>query len=80
MRLRQDGHEELQIHGPVGEHHPNVLPPCGVRHATNRLDHVFKPSQALESLQGLFRQYMQASLLYTKQARDVMPSALLYSS
>ncbi len=35
MRLRQDGHEELQVHGPIGEHRPNVLPSCGVHHATN---------------------------------------------
>ncbi len=50
MRLRQDGHEELQVHGPIGEPCPKVLPPCGVRHATNRLDHVFKTSQTFESL------------------------------
>lgn len=75
MRLRQDGHEELQVHGPKGEHHPNVLPSCAVRHATNRLGHVFKTSQTLESLENLLRQQMQASLLRTKQVRDVMPSA-----
>ena len=49
MRLRQDGHEELQVHGPIGEQSPDVLPPCGVRHATNRLDHVFEPSQTFEN-------------------------------